>query len=291
MNDICNVSKLFFTVLYADDTSVSLSANDLKSLVDQLTTELNLLSTWLKSNKLSLNAQKTFYLLFHRTRIKSCVISIKMDNCTLNRINSIKYLGVIIDHKLNWCEHIAYVKNKVSKGVGIIYRARRYLSKKSLLSLYYSYIFPYLIYCIEVWGCAAKTHLQPLFLTQKKIVRLVTFSPYLAHTEPIFHSLLILPLDKLILHRIGIMMYTFSKGMLPDVLNRLYSKNRDTHSYNTRSSNLLRIPKGTLNFTNISARLWNIIMLNININCSFSIYRYNLKIFLLNNTIELKYSK
>jgi len=290
MNDICNVSQFLMTILYADDTSVSLSANDLNSLIDQLTIELELLTTWLKSNKLSLNAQKTFYLLFHRGRIKSCDISIIMDNCALNRINNIKYLGVIIDHKLNWCEHIAYVKNKVSKGVGIIYKARRVLSKKSLVNLYHSYIFPYLIYCIEVWGCAAKTHLHPLFLTQKKIVRLITFSPYLAHTEPIFHNLLILPLDKLIFHRIGILMYKLSNGMLPEVLNRLYKKNSEIHSYNTRNCNLLRIPKGTLNFTNVSARLWNTIILNINVNTSFSTFKHSLKIYLLNNNIKLKYT-
>ena len=98
------------------------------------------------------------------------------------------------------------------------------LTKKSLLTLYYAFIYPYVIYCIEVWGCAAKTHLHPLFLTQKKIVRLITFSSYLAHTQPIFTDLLILPLDKLIFHRIGIMMFKYSKGVLPGVMDNLYLK-------------------------------------------------------------------
>ena len=75
---------------------------------------------------------------------------------------------VIIYQKLNWCEHIAYVKNKVSKGVGILYRARQFLDKKCLYNLYYSYVYPYLIYCIEVWGSACQTHLHPLFLAQIK---------------------------------------------------------------------------------------------------------------------------
>ena len=142
MNDICNVSNLVYTILYADDTSVSLSGNNLDNLINQLSTELDLLTDWLKSNKLSLNAHQTFYLLFHKPRIqKNHITSIQMDGCELNRINSIKYLGVIIDHKLNWCEHITYVKNKISKGVGIIYKARRYLNKKSLLTLYYAFIY------------------------------------------------------------------------------------------------------------------------------------------------------
>ena len=83
--------------------------------------------------------------------------SIVMDNTILVKTSSLKYLGVIVDHKLYWIEHISYVRNKVSKGIGIMYKARRFLNKNSLLSLYHSYIYPYLIYCIEVWGCAART--------------------------------------------------------------------------------------------------------------------------------------
>ena len=60
MNDICNVSNLLYTIMYADDTSVSLSGNNLDNVINQLSTELNLLTDWLKSNKLSLNAQKNF---------------------------------------------------------------------------------------------------------------------------------------------------------------------------------------------------------------------------------------
>ena len=169
MNDICNASELLFSILYADDTSVQISGNDITYLVSSMNAELELLSRWFKANKLSLNAQKTFYLVFHRARIKDHELSIQIDGSTLNRSRNIKYLGVIIDHKLNWCEHIAHVKNKVSKGIGILYKARQFLDKKSLHNLYYSYIYPYLIYCIEVWGSACQTHLHPLFLVQKKL--------------------------------------------------------------------------------------------------------------------------
>ena len=55
-----------------------------------------------------------------------------MDNITLSKVSSIKYLGVIVDHKLNWIDHITYVKSKISKGIGIMYKARRYLNKISL---------------------------------------------------------------------------------------------------------------------------------------------------------------
>ena len=70
---------------------------------------------------------KKCYLIFHRARIK---INIKadviMNGTLLNRANQVKYLGIIIDHKLNWVQHIAYIKNKIAKGVGIMYKARSF---------------------------------------------------------------------------------------------------------------------------------------------------------------------
>ena len=134
-------------------------------------------------------------MVFHRSRIKTDTHAvITMDNVCLQRTDSFKYLGVIINHKLNWTQHIDYVKSKISKGIGIMYRARNCLTKKSLLNLYYSYIYPYLIYCIEIWGISPQTHLNPLLLMQKKIIR--TFTSYHAHTAPIFRDLEILTIDK-----------------------------------------------------------------------------------------------
>ena len=143
--------------MHADYAAVLLNGKSLNDLLDILNTELDLLCNWLQSNKLSLNTHKTFFILFHRARLKDTNIVITMNGYVLNRVNSLKYLGVIIDHKLNWIEHIAYVRNKISKGIGIMFKARVALDKNSLMNLYYSYIYPYLIYCIEVWGTASKT--------------------------------------------------------------------------------------------------------------------------------------
>ena len=142
INDIGNISNLLFNIMYVDATSVLQSGNNLNDLICLLNKELDLLSIWLNSNKLSLNTQHTFYLLFHRARIKGNNSVVKINDCVLNRVNIIKYLGLIIDHKLKWCEHISYVKNKVSKGLGIIFKARIYVDKKCLHSLYHSLFIP-----------------------------------------------------------------------------------------------------------------------------------------------------
>ena len=96
-----------------------------------------------------------------------------MGGSILNVTNEIKYLGVIIDDKITWIPHITYVKNKVSKGIGILFKANNYLNRKALINLYHSYIYPYLIYCIEAWGNATNCHLEQLYQIQKKVTRII----------------------------------------------------------------------------------------------------------------------
>ena len=86
MNDICNVSQLLFTVLYADDTCVLVNGKSLNLIIETVNSELQLLSTWLKSNKLSLNTTKSYYAVFHRARMKlhNDSIKLKIDNTNIN---------------------------------------------------------------------------------------------------------------------------------------------------------------------------------------------------------------
>ena len=71
--------------------------------------------------------------------------------------------------------NLPYTKNKISMGLDIITKARRYLNRETLLKLYNAFVFPYLTYCVEVWGTAPKKYLDPLIKIQKKIVRIITF--------------------------------------------------------------------------------------------------------------------
>ena len=93
---------------------------------------------------------------------------ISMNNSELEQVKYCKYLGVILDCKISWVQHIAYVKSKISKGVGKMYQARKYLDRNSLVYLYNSYIYPYFIYCVESWGNVANCHFDPLYILHKK---------------------------------------------------------------------------------------------------------------------------
>ena len=292
MNDIGNVSEFLYTILYADDTCVLLNGNDYLSLIASLNSELDKLSIWLCANKLSLNVQKTYFMVFHRAKIKIVnPIDVTMNNCCLKKTDSLKYLGVIIDHRLNWSQHITDVKNKVSKGIGIMHRARSYLTKSSLRKLYFSYIYPYLIYCTEIWGISPQSHLRPLLLLQKKIVRIMTFSTYYAHTDPLFKDLNILTIDKLVVHRIGIAMYKINNSLFPSVLNELYKKNNVIHDHNTRTKDMFRVSLGTQTFSTVSARIWNALIVKFNVNVPLTRFKVSLKQYLSSNILTISYPK
>ena len=217
-----------------------------------------------------------------------------MDGYILTKVNSAKSLGVIIYHKLNWIDHIAYVKSKISKGIGIIYKARSVLSKTSLVSLYYSYVYrSYLTYCIEAKGCAMQTHLHPLFLLQKKIIRLIISHLILHIPSYIFESSITSARENIFFSRVGLVMLKCSNNMLPNVISNLHIKNNEIHSHFTRNSNLLRIPKGTPKFTTISARVWNEIVTKIMIDQHVFISKFKtmLKSDLLVSSFTLTYTK
>ena len=91
-------------------------------------------------DKLSLNGQKTCYIKFHRARIKLTSYSSNsvMGDSIITATNEIKHIGVIIDNKITWITHITYVKNKVSNGIGIMFKAGNYLKRNTLINLYHS---------------------------------------------------------------------------------------------------------------------------------------------------------
>ena len=157
-----------------------------------------------------------------------------MQGNNIDCVTTTKYLGVIIDNKLKWTSHILYIKNKISKTIGLFYKMRQYLERKALINLYYSLVFPYLIYCNEVWGNASAVHLEPIIKIQKRAIRTITFSSYLSPSEPIFQSLNILNFRKLVIQRVCLLMFKISKCDVPKPLHSLFRTNNSYHKLTIR---------------------------------------------------------
>ena len=175
INDISNISHLMHTIPFADDTTILIKSDTASTAIISMNRELEKLSIWLTANKLSLNISKTHYMVFDRGKEKTDQYSLFLNNILIDRVKYTKFLGVIIDEKLNWTHHISYIKNKISKGFGIILRARKFFTKSTLLKLYNSFVLPYLIYCVEIWGNASEIHILPIVTLQKKMFELSPF--------------------------------------------------------------------------------------------------------------------
>ena len=136
-------------------------------------------------------------------------VNLEIDGNAIERVKSVKFLGVFIDERLNWSEHINYVSLNISKTLGILYRVKNILPNNVLLMLYNSMIYPYLTYCNIAWGCAKPTVLQKLILLQKRALRFITRSSYCSSTKPLFFRLGLLRLEDIHRLQIAIFMLKF----------------------------------------------------------------------------------
>ena len=234
VNDIGNISSFLKFVLFADDTNIFASDSDIEILSNRINSELSKLNTWFKANKLSLNVKKTNFMLF-TNRLRKSNINISINNTAINMVQSTKFLGVIIDSKLNWKEHIDVIKKKLSKCTGIIYKASVNLETNTLRYLYCSLFLPYINYCVEVWGSAAKCYLNKITVLQKRVVRILCKTDRYSHTAPLFKMLKILKFEDLVFVRIAITMYKAYNGQLPANVQCKFEFNRNITNYNLRN--------------------------------------------------------
>ena len=86
-------------------------------------------------------------------------------------------------------------------------------------------------------------------------------------------------------------MYKYSNNILPECIAQLYLRNDGIHEHKTRGSQLLRVPLGSKTFSCLSARIWKSLSVKLNCNVSISLFKRNLKLFLLHNELVIRYSK
>ena len=138
--------------------------------------------------------KKTNFMLFTPKNFSCLKEIVVINNHPINEVCHIKFLGVIIDNKLKWKDHIDYISKKIAKGIGVIIKARKVFDKTTLSSIYNSLILPYIGYCIHIWGNAYQTHLQKLHVLQNKIVRIIAGVPRRTSADHLYCELNILKL-------------------------------------------------------------------------------------------------
>ena len=206
---------------------------------DVLNNELNNVWKWLSVNKLSLNIDKTHFMIFHSrmARRKPFIPDLFINGIKIKHTTTFKFLGIIFDENLTWKQHCDYIARKINKVCGIMNRLKRILPYHTMRTLYFSMIHSHLNYGLLAWG------FQPnrLFKIQKRAIRTITLSKYNAHTEPLFKSSGILKLNDL-LNLISIKFYYKLKNeQLPQYFNSFTIEHQNSiHEYPTRQGSLIR---------------------------------------------------
>lgn len=196
-NDLPRISDRLKTTLFADDTNFSLTHNDYDSMVTIFNSELQKIQEWTVANRLTINNSKTELLLFSNRHTFHNDEQIILNQHFVKYVDNAKFLGVKIDTKMNFKNHINYITKKIAKHAGILYRIKHCMPTKTRVTYYNSFVLPYLNYNILHWGGTNDVHLKPLITIQKRIIRTIADAEFLAHTSPLFKKLKLLNLTDL----------------------------------------------------------------------------------------------
>lgn len=222
INGLCNLPLQNGIIMsYADDTALLFSAKSRVEVYENAQNGFNMVSDWLHNNLLTLNADKTRYILFtmKNTIIPLTNLNIYAHNCrryadtacscpTLAKADHLKYLGVTIDSNLNFRKHIDLLCTRVRKLIYVFKNLRNIADYKLIKQVYLALCQSILTYCITSWGGAAKTILLPLERAQRAILKVATFRPFRFPTHQLYMACNVLTVRQLFILSIVLHQHT-----------------------------------------------------------------------------------
>ena len=233
-------------VQFADDTTLIFGHRNHHYLKYCIERELEHLQDWFYANKLTLNVDKSVYMLFEKNNT-NCDMHISVCNKEIPHCTSAKFLGTWLDDKLNWKTHVSKLLSKLKSGLGMMRRSNKFLTSQAKRTLYFGQVHSNLSYGISIWGPMLKrSQLQEIFAVQRKCVNLIRgTTPFVRYKIPTVFELVRLEQCKL-----G---YKLWKGLLPTELRKVMLSDHNsnsttkTHPYETRSKNIPNRPSAKLN--------------------------------------------
>ena len=270
-------------VLFADDTNIFVASDSKDKVYNMANEVLEALSTYMMVNLLHINAKKSCYMYFCPFKQSSEESNEITDNHNLyinskiiQRVSQTKFLGVIIDDQLSWKPHLLNLNKKLRSACGRIYRIKKHLPESLHKQIYHSLFESHLGFAISVWGGVSRNQLSPLFITQKKCIRMIfgdnecytnkfmtcarvrTFDNQRLGTDfyrkestkPLFTKHKVLAIENLYRSRIIMELFKIIKFRTPMSLYSLLN-------VSNRKSSLLITPSPTKHFIYKSTYHWN----------------------------------
>jgi len=245
INDITNSVTKSKIKLFADDSNLFVISDSLKALFYTAESELSSISDWICANKLFVNYEKTNFMVFvpprliggsHNLLIPSVLL---FNDHVINLVHSVKYLGIMIDDKLSWSDHINYLINKISSLTGILYRNKHYLPLSCKKNIYFALIYSVITFCIEVFANVNKVSLAPLIIKCNRLLRMLQNKPRRTSLYELYFSFNTLPIDLLFNFYTAKFMHRclYNTSSVPSIVSNWFPRGIDLHSHNTRHKN------------------------------------------------------
>jgi len=263
INDFPIICKHSKCILYADDTAIFFESDNTIQLQNMLNNDLPSICKWLQANKLSLNTEKTYCQIYNMSR-KEINPTVSLNGKNIQFVNKTKYLGMWIDDKLSWSEHIDYVSTTISTSIGILYRSKYFLDQNTRMLLYNSLVLPHLNYCAIIWAHTFSTYMEKIEILQKRAVRTIDDAHRLAHSDPIFKKLKLLKVKQLAKQQMILLIHRSITNNLRSAIKMLFSV-EEPRERNTRSTQHMIEPFTSKAYKTrtvawMGPRLWNTVI-------------------------------
>lgn len=227
INNLADVTK-HPCILFADDVSVIVST-DKKMTINEHVNDINKtiisIVNWLNNNNLIINVDKTYYMNFNNI---SDDWNINCSGKSLKSVQSVKFLGVEIDSRLDWKKHVEDVCGRINRFSFALHKLTRVATRGTALTAYHAYIESVLRYGLIIWGNS--TDNKRAFIAQKKCIRAIYGAPPDEPCKPLFKSLSILPLPCL---------YIFESAKFVKQNLHYFKTAKDIYSRSTRNTDRL----------------------------------------------------
>ena len=279
INDINIAIKKSYFHLYADDTVIIQSGNNTTDLIANMEKELTSINEWLTNNKLTPNKKKCETIFFANPHnIKKCSeLTVNFCGNVLVTKPCVKYLGIYFDSTLSWKRQIKEIRRKVNFKLSKIRPLAKYVDPSIIIMLIKSFTYPYIHYCSPTWSSAAPHLIKKLQSTFDKTQFFTKGMPKTCVRNRI-------DLD------IAIQTFKAIHGLAPSYVSARITLSSAVHDYNTRQSsskNIFCVPKcnklSFQSFSNVSARVWNSLTLELKQEKSLLIFKNKCKKHFLNN--------
>ena len=241
VNDIPNSVPSQKVKLFADDINLFVTGETVLSATTAASEGINQLNNWFLANKLSLSIDKTCYMVFPSG--KDADIRISVDGIEIQKVSHCRYLGVTIDDKLKWSEHIQGICSKLIRYVSIFYKLKNKLPATVLTSIYYAFVQPHLLYAIEIYANTSQIHLDRLMKLNNKLLRILQNKPLRTPVTKLYSKYNTLPITDLHQQQLLLLVHKFinQPDKLPEVFENYFELNRTVHTHGTRSSDDVHI--------------------------------------------------